>query len=370
MSLLEGDLAGEARAALADLSSELLRPTTSEVPDASLAGGLAGIALAHAALEPIVPGAGHSARAGEALRGAIARASREPLGLGLYRGLAGIGWVIAQLVEGPDRDRLCEPVDAALERALATSNWTGPFDLIAGLVGMGVYALERLPCPSGRRLVASIVRHLASTARPQAVGVAWASDPGWVGEPSTRRGMEWDLGVAHGVPGVIAFLARVVVAAEVDGDSRGVARTLLEGAVTFLLAQELRPEDAGCFGHAAGPHAPRGVARLAWCYGDAGIAVTLLAAARAAPEKACVRRSERRGVRGSWMRAFATARPDWGTSSTGFRARPVRCVSRAPPAPGLRGRWRCASQGAALRGSSRAFPMRKVTSAGEQALAS
>jgi len=116
----------------------------------------------------------------------------------------------------------------------------------------------------------------------------------------------WNLGLAHGVPGIIALLARYVTA----GVDVARARELLDGAVAFLLAAEPARDDGRYpTWQAGGPDDPvcvtehhRARARLAWCYNDLGISVALLSAALAtgvagwraealALARACARRS-------------------------------------------------------------------------------
>jgi hypothetical protein len=83
--------------------------------------------------------------------------------------------------------------------------------------------------------------------------------------------------VAHGVPGVIALLA--------DAWRLGIrqekARPLLEGAVRWLLSQQLEEQKGARYPSWIGPGVELRPSRLAWCYGDPGIAAALLYAARA-----------------------------------------------------------------------------------------
>jgi lantibiotic modifying enzyme len=290
----------QARAALADLSARLRRPPPSA--DASLWSGLAGIAVAHMALHRVAPRAGHRALAEAALEGAIAQLAEAPVSSGLS-GLAGIGWVVGHIVAGEGDDDPCAEFDAHLVRALRRKRWSGPFDLIEGLVGVGVYGLERLPRVSGKRLIADVVRHLEASARQRRGGVTWWSNPRWFGArpPPTP----WNLGLAHGLPGVIGLLGRIA-GADVDGWTRARARELLERAVAWLLAQEL-PE--GGFPIVAGRGAPRTPAALRWCYGDAGIAAALMLAARGAKEP----RYEREAMRVA-LRAAARAQASSGVA--------------------------------------------------------
>jgi lantibiotic biosynthesis protein len=279
----------EARAALEALSRSFCAVRLSLIADPCLADGLAGLALVHAALDVAFPEVGHGVCAQRALGRAIDLLATTILSPSLYSGFPGVAWV-AELLSGdpnarPDEDPNAE-IDAALETYLARSPWTSPYDLMEGLVGVGVYALERMPRPSARRMLALVVARLRETAQRRRPGIAWWSDPLWV--PAQWRQTphpDWNLGVAHGMPGVIALLGRIA-AAGVDGRTRITARALLDKAVAWLLAQELPPDAAGRFAWAVGGDLSRQPARLAWCYGDAGVAAALLVAARAVGEPA------------------------------------------------------------------------------------
>jgi lantibiotic modifying enzyme len=90
----------------------------------------------------------------------------------------------------------------------------------------------------------------------------------------------YDLGLAHGNAGILALLgqacARGVAAAE--------ARALLAGAVPWLLAHQNPSGSPSRFPTRIVPGQENGSSRVAWCYGDLGIAVALLVAARGARE--------------------------------------------------------------------------------------
>jgi hypothetical protein len=177
-----------------------------------------------------------------------------------------------------EADELVE-VDAVLEALLKRAPWPGSYDLIMGLVGYGAYALERLPRPSGRALLERVIARLDETSESGARGVAWFTSahvmPPWQRETFPEG--YFNFGVAHGVPGVIAILA-AAIEADVAAD---IARPLLEGAVRWLRSGRL-PEGSEAmypaYVNREGTVEP--ARRLAWCYGDAGIAVALLRAAR------------------------------------------------------------------------------------------
>jgi lantibiotic biosynthesis protein len=247
----------------------------------------------------LVDGLGeHSERAAELadlyLGLAVNTLALVPMDASLFGGFTGVAWAsqhVSRLlgpVAGPaglpDLDaEAYEEIDQTLLETLTKRPWKGDFDLCTGLAGIGVYAVERLPRPAAVRCLAAVVTHLAETASIDERGTTWLTRPEFI--PAHRRDEEplgyFNLGVAHGVPGVLAVLAD---ACRVEPCAR-LARELLSGAVQWLLALP-RAEPAGSrFGKWVSPRS--GVVpapRLAWCYGDPGIAVTLLYAARKARE--------------------------------------------------------------------------------------
>ena len=122
-----------------------------------------------------------------------------------------------------------------------------------------------------------MVEQLARRARHDRDGIYWWTPPSWRGPRGERyQPAGVDLGVAHGIAGVIPFLARV----HRLGLAQPAVRSLLDGSVNWLLAHLVDT--------ASGPTVPcyvadgvePGPARSAWCYGDPGVAAALLLAAR------------------------------------------------------------------------------------------
>ncbi|HXO21501.1 MAG TPA: lanthionine synthetase C family protein [Thermoanaerobaculia bacterium] len=302
--LLTGDSAAEARRAVTVIAAELpasLGWMPTGVPELAwrtpLASGHAGQALFYAYLA--LDGShrkggegGASETALDLLDQAIAGAARVPMNEGFYQGFTGIAWTSEHL-----RGRLFEEedggdpnlaVDELLLTALAASPWPGEYDLLGGLVGIGIYALERLPRPSAVACLERVVERLAERAeRPAGEGARWA----WFSPPEALAAHKrerhpagrYDLGLAHGAAGVIALLGAAcragVAAAEAD--------ELLRGAVPWLLERALPASAAGLrFPLSYAPDAPFAAGRLAWCYGDLGIASALAIAGEGAGEPA------------------------------------------------------------------------------------
>jgi hypothetical protein len=259
------------------LSSAFLALPADAVPDGSLARGHAGVAVVHHALARAVPGRGHDRRAARALDRAIDEVARMPTGDSLHHGFTGVGWAALRLGGAGAVDA----IDAALLGRLAQSPWRDRFDVSNGLAGLGVYALER----GHRPLIEAVIDRLEEAGERRRRGVAWRSRRDWL-PPASRAGVpEWNLGVAHGTPGVVGFLAGAI--ARVDGGVHARAVRLLERAVAWLLAAERKD---GGFGLAT---TLRRRARLGWCYGDPGVACVLARAGVAAGEPAWIRAARR-----------------------------------------------------------------------------
>lgn len=246
-----------------------------------LATGPAGGALLFHYLELAFPGTGHRVVSDRFLATAVRDLSTTAYGSSLYAGIAGISWMVDHIASAKDEDPNLE-VDEVL-KALLSHPWNGDYDLISGLTGLGIYALERQRKKSGRELLRLVIDHLYDLKLSTNDGYSWATMPEYL--PEWQKALfpngYYNLGVAHGVPAVITFLAGAVVA----GVSEGKAEDLLVGAIKWLLAQRDGHQGSSLFPSLLpiGNHNFHGSndSRLAWCYGDLGIASSLLAAAQA-----------------------------------------------------------------------------------------
>jgi len=283
--ILDGSLGERALEAVQGIIAGLPDPSSTEISDASLAGGTAGLAVLCTYLA--LAGYDDGENAEQFLEQAVQALSSVPMEPALYGGFTGVAWAVAhlqqQLFEADEKDS-DEAIDEALKAYLSRSPWRGNYDLISGLVGFGVYALERLPHPAAAELLERIVDRLDKTAERNAEGITWFTPPELL--PAWQRELcpngHYNLGLAHGVPGVIALLGQAC-AAKV---ARAKTQPLIEGAVEWLLAQKLRSGGHSSFSSWSGPGIERDDCRLAWCYGDAGVAGALFGAARCLGEPA------------------------------------------------------------------------------------
>jgi hypothetical protein len=283
--LLDGDLAAKADDAV-NAIAEALAVASPDVFGLG-SGGTVDLALFYGYLARTTGAAahGHLERTNGLLDHALEAAAARPMGAALYSGFTGVAWALehlSRLLEENDEpdagdDDMNEEIDETLLTALAAP-WTGEYDLISGLVGFGVYALERVPRPSAVSCLAAVVDRLEQTAVSWGEGVTWFTSPELL--PSRNRKENpngyYNLGVAHGVPGVIGLLADVCrLGIRVEK-----ALPLLEGAVRWVLSHRLAARPGACYPAIVLPDVEPQPSRLAWCYGDPGVAATLLYAAR------------------------------------------------------------------------------------------
>jgi hypothetical protein len=237
-------------------------------------------------------------RAIERLNTAIENAPALSRYLGLYGGLCGLGWVVQHLsrlfedvsspgavsqteiaslegeaeVEDPIAD-----IDAVVLQALRQPRWPREYDLISGLVGYGVYFLERLPSDAASEGLKLIVRHLASSAEHTSGGTAWFTRKEFL--PEWQRELcpdgYYNLGTAHGIPGILQLLSETLAV----GIEVGSCMALLDGAFQWLMSHQAPPEKLFRFYSWFGP-GKSSDSRLAWCYGDPGLLAVLLQVAR------------------------------------------------------------------------------------------
>ena len=214
-------------------------------------------------------------------------------------GLAGIGWTCSHVLDGGAEDVL-SIIDEAMLSVLDVERWTQSHDLVQGLTGFGVYFLERLANNPNAALARDglelVVAHLARNAQRGDHGATWLTTLG-VLPPHYHAEFPdgcYDLGLAHGVPGMHALLARAARVLDDDHVRRLAAESL------HWLALHRGP--AGfpsmvppAFARGSDPRIVQRGTRTAWCYGDPGVAAALWTAA---PELArslaldCARRDE------------------------------------------------------------------------------
>jgi lantibiotic modifying enzyme len=156
--------------------------------------------------------------------------------VGLWNGAAGMRWVVAQLTSGEDSNAVLARLDQAIRDRLSGPPIDG-YDLYSGLAGVLLaYADDET---HGDRVLAQVLGRLVTLPLL----------------PPDRN----SLGCSHGVAGVLGALACCLL----HGRSDARAAPLMLSVVCALEHNDVSDQ------------------RVGWCRGEPGIAIALLAAARA-----------------------------------------------------------------------------------------
>ena len=288
--LLDGRLAEEARQVVAEIADALpatepsaaLAPAPDLSMGPSLSNGSAGLAVLFSYLAEDQPQSDFADRAEQYLEHAIQGLAGSVSTSGLYTGLTGIAWASSHLAgrlyeaEEDEEDATGE-IDEYLLRLLEERDDLD-FDLVSGLAGLAVYCLEGPPRPVADQCLELIVERFAATSRPLDDGLSWLTPVESMPPAQRLRAPSgyYNLGVAHGVPGAIAALASILGA----GVAAGRCSTLIEEAVRWILAQRQDPEVGTFLPYWIIEGGEPRESRLAWCYGDLGVAAALLPVSR------------------------------------------------------------------------------------------
>ena len=215
--------------------------------------------------------------------------------LHLYGGWTGLGWLTTHL--DAEADFVAPHVDGLLTRALV--DWPPRFgyDLIGGLLGVGVYFVERLPAEQAKRGLLLVLEALEQTTVKTTNGTTWFTAPEFL--PAWQRRLApkgyYNLGVAHGVPGVCWLLGKLCTA-DVGGDR---AASLLYTSLRWIRSHQQNPAHPSLPSWAtlASESEPELHSRMAWCYGPLGVSAVALNAAKTIWDKESI----------EWARALALA---------------------------------------------------------------
>lgn len=283
--ILEGDLRVAARDALFDIA-HCLPPPGAQHTNASLGNGDAGFAILHACLArsglfSVAQAERHSDLMLAHLQSAIDRL--EPLAerLDLFSGFMGVAWAVNHLQARGDLqegDELCDAADQAVLAGLRNYSGSMLCELVAGLSGLGVYGLARWHRPAGRKIVGLVVQALERSTIVHQGQRTWFHARDQLPEYALHNHPDgcFNLGLAHGVPGALGFLARAA-ACHVPG-----ARDVLTEAMGWLFQQQCHFRNGSRLAHSftADPAEEPDGSRVAWCYGDLGVSAALLLSAR------------------------------------------------------------------------------------------
>lgn len=263
---------------LGAITDELIR-NGQQIRDYGLLDGKAGITLLFAYLTKAYPEnevyeditCGYLEELSRAL-------SEEELPHTMSSGITGIAFVFQHLrnmglidsSEDQNLAALDDAISTYAEQLFKAGNW----DPLHGLIGLGIYFIERNKETGEQKYLERIVDQLNELSRSENGKKVWIT-PGY--KDFTKD--NYNFGIAHGMPGVLSFLAQVYAL----GIRKEAIKELIESCLAYLLPYRNENNESHysfprCIelGHDEGKSPKVLPSRHAWCYGDLSMANTLM----------------------------------------------------------------------------------------------
>lgn len=196
-------------------------------------------------------------------------------------GYAGLGWTIEHLVnEGfidSDAKSFLMNFDGPLEKHMIEDIKDENYDYLTGAFGYVLYFLKRLSCDEIEVNLSQFLQNLNATGINTQEKYKWTSIVN-----AKQKLMGVDLGLAHGQISIVALLIKIVgIGIASDGVSE-----MLNGAIKYIIDQhEFLETRLSVFPNFIIEGIEKDNSRLAWCYGDLGIGITLWRASQVLKDK-------------------------------------------------------------------------------------
>lgn len=193
-------------------------------------------------------------------------------------GLAGLGVGLLSLQHDGFIDGVetaLDAIDPTIAKSLDLFISNNNIDFLHGLIGVGFYLLERSYSSKEYSVnnLSKIVDYLDKSKIADGAIVKWRYN-------ADRLSRPYNISLSHGVSSIVVFLCRLLKSGILSKKYNAIIKQMLEGAVLFLLGNRVDVDKLGCWFASSSiecddrPHR----SRLAWCYGDLGVATALLEA--------------------------------------------------------------------------------------------
>ncbi|MDH7447401.1 lanthionine synthetase C family protein [Aquimarina sp. 2201CG14-23] len=194
-------------------------------------------------------------------------------------GIAGAGWVLELLSEEEfidiDNDDLLSSLDEYLFKATKIDVTNEYYDFLHGAIGNGYYFLKRYQNTKSDELkntykeyLMFLISALKKSSKKDNRGIWWDYE---LNKKEEIIGA--NLSLSHGMASIINFLCRLYY----FNDFRAAVEELLQGSIDFIVHNKYEIEENSCLFPSwvyTGMNEYVGN-RLAWCYGDLGLGISL-----------------------------------------------------------------------------------------------
>ncbi|HAS40685.1 MAG TPA: hypothetical protein DCS93_09415 [Microscillaceae bacterium] len=247
------------------IANKLLAETPTEV---GLYNGASGIALFLAYYYLYTKEDRYGEKAAELLSGAVENPTQSGTTVTLYKGAAGVGWVVQHLANiGFLDEEITTQLngwDDLIFNSMMSDLANRNYDLMHGAIGKGVYFIERLAGNTNtQQQITSLTEGILNLAYQNNQEIYWTLN----GNPKTTN-----VGMAHGMASIMRYLGEAYKL-NIYPEA---CKKAIQGAFDWFWARELSGEISKFSAEYDLENLrPRKGSALYWCHGDLGV-LTLL----------------------------------------------------------------------------------------------
>lgn len=185
-------------------------------------------------------------------------------------GLAGIGWTLEHMARlnyiEADTNKILSDVDLVLEKRMMHDISEGNYDFLHGAIGIGMYFLNRKK--KAKRATINLINQLYLKGEEEGDSIKWGSIIDY-----ENKKIGYNLSLSHGISSIVAFLSKAIRSGIDDTKTY----KLLKGGINYILSQQNKSDTSFSYFPAIQQEKSENLksSRLAWCYGDLGIAMAL-----------------------------------------------------------------------------------------------
>lgn len=185
-------------------------------------------------------------------------------------GISGIGWLLCYLERRGKKTEISPEIDDFLCRWISTDIQKQNYDFLHGFIGTTYYFICKNKNEKNReKIISSVLDYLYHGP------ICHVKDNSryWINW-NLKREKECNISLSHGITAIVAVLLKAV---SLEYGNRTKIVTMIEQTINFILKQEINVDLYDSYFSYLSINSSDTIvkSRLAWCYGDLGIAVTL-----------------------------------------------------------------------------------------------
>lgn len=187
-------------------------------------------------------------------------------------GISGFGWTLEYLAELEfiDTVDILHELDVDLSNYMTHMAESENWDALHGGIGIAWYLILRKENPVVLEALEKLVDIMEELSIEDKEGIKWVSHNNYL------KISNYNFGLAHGMPSIIIFLKKCIE----NNINKDKAKALLDHNLKYILSNKIdNPKDENIYPLTiTDKEGPAGGNRLAWCYGDPGIVLSLIQA--------------------------------------------------------------------------------------------